>query len=597
MAHRNLLRRLQHATPVWAWLLAILLLAGFTSPAQGKGGKRQRKPGAATKASTKPNFDLGGWLHEARLATHSTSVGQANRGRLQGREKMDLKGRSWRFLPAIRQRGTYYGTFALVRLLEDASEAVAAEFPGALLEIGNIGRADGGPVTQSKSHQTGRDVDIAFFALDRKGRSRPTGRMLRYDANLRAGPHSFDVARNWALVKALIQSERTVVQWLFVSSPIRTALLKHARQQQEPQKLIRLAGAVLHQPGDSAAHADHMHIRIFCSDWDRSCGCRDYGPERSSLARDNFLLHERLQRLNRRARKGLTSERLAALETLIQLPEVDLHALVEDLLCDRAPEVVARAVRLLPRVRLGREDETLARKLSCAGSLDALYVLFKPVATYQHKRVWGAARKLLTEQSCLEPKTSSAVDGRDLPELCALAAQALGYSRTLADGLLLVPLLEARNRTLRRRALRGLETLYVTRQPVVPPEGELDETVPRAQRWRTFVESQHKLKWARQAAAQMQRQGFAVVKRMIRKENAAELLRAVKADHPVSFTAQIALARINDMEWFRPLKAKAAHARFSALTPATQVEDAPPQTARAVKTAKTRRLPALPTLD
>jgi len=579
------------------WALSLVLLITFASPVEARKRKRRKKRDrVAAKAPAGPNFDLGGWFHEARLASRSTSIGQANRGQLVRSEKMDLKGRSWRFLPAIRQRGTYYGKPALVQLLEHAGDAVAAEFPGAIVEIGNAGRADGGPIVQSKSHQGGRDVDLVFFALDRKGRSRATGRMLRFNADLKAGPYSLDVGRNWALVKALVTSEDPVVQWIFVSRPIRAALLLHARQAKEPRKVIRLAGAILHQPGDSAPHSDHMHVRIFCSDWDRAAGCRDYGPDRSSLIRDDWLLEERLLLLGRRARHGLTKERLASLNALLQLPGVDVATIVDDLLCDAKSTIVARAVSLLPRLRSDKEDETLSRKLTCAPNIDTLYVLFKPVATYQHRRVWKVARKILTEQTCRAPKPDEATGSKNLPELCALAAQALGYSRTLSDGLLLTPLLESKNRAIRKRALRGLQTLYTTRVPVVPPDGELDETIPRAERWSKFVEAQHKLKWARQAATQLQRQGFAVNDRLMRKENAPELLRAVKSNQPISFTAQIVLARFNDLEWLRPLKAKAAYARFSALVPPATIEVAP-QTAKPAKATKNRKLPELPTLD
>jgi hypothetical protein len=36
----------------------------------------------------------------------------------------------------------------------------------------------------------------------------------------------------------------------------------------------------LHQPGDSAPHDDHLHLRIYCSQNDRPLGCVDRGPVR-----------------------------------------------------------------------------------------------------------------------------------------------------------------------------------------------------------------------------------------------------------------------------------------------------------------------------
>lgn len=594
--HRQSLRPL----PAMVWLLTLMVFTTLASSAQCKSRKktkhRKRQSAVAAALPTGPNFDLRDWLHEARLSTRSTSIGQANRGHLHRGEKMDLKGRAWRFLPATAQRATQHGTLPLIRLLHNVGDSVATSFPGSIIELGNVGLANGGPITQSKSHQAGRDVDIVFFALDAKGRSRSTGRMLKFDADLKAGRYTLDLERNWALVKALVESKEPVVQWAFVAGHIRKALLEYARQQKEPNKIIRLASAIMHQPGDSSAHADHMHVRIFCSDWDRACGCRDYGPDRSTIVRDNSLLDERLERLNRLARKGLTKERLSALEALVQLPEANLASLVDDLLCNFDPAVVSRALRLAPRVHGGKADEAIARKLQCAPNPDSLYVLFKPVATYQHKSVWKAARKVVSGDACLDPTSAPGPTETHLAELCGLATRALGYSRTLKDGLLLAPLLESKSRVVKRGALKGLQNLYVTREPISPAADEVPEEGTREARWSQFVKRHHQEKWATQAVAQMQRQGFVVDQRLTRKRNTTELLRALQAGDPLSFTAQIALARAYNVEWLRPLKSKAAHARLSAILPAATEADAPesPPTA---DTAKNRKLPDLPILD
>jgi hypothetical protein len=34
----------------------------------------------------------------------------------------------------------------------------------------------------------------------------------------------------------------------------------------------------LKQPGDSAPHNDHMHVRVYCAETDRQFGCQDLGP-------------------------------------------------------------------------------------------------------------------------------------------------------------------------------------------------------------------------------------------------------------------------------------------------------------------------------
>ena len=50
-------------------------------------------------------------------------------------------------------------------------------------------------------------------------------------------------------------------------------LIEHARAAGEPAQLVWQAQNVLHQPGDSAPHDDHFHLRIACSDPEAAAGC------------------------------------------------------------------------------------------------------------------------------------------------------------------------------------------------------------------------------------------------------------------------------------------------------------------------------------
>lgn len=122
----------------------------------------------------------------------------------------------------------------------------------------------------------------------------PADAMPRYGADLRArpappdprvhygpfSPRRFDVKRNWALVRALVQDARVDVQYLFCHAQLRQRLLEHAQSIGEDPDVIDRAAALLHQPGDSMPHDDHLHLRIFCSSDDRPFGCVDRGPVR-----------------------------------------------------------------------------------------------------------------------------------------------------------------------------------------------------------------------------------------------------------------------------------------------------------------------------
>ena len=97
------------------------------------------------------------------------------------------------------------------------------------------------------------------------------------------GPFStrfYDVRRNWALVRALLEEPGIEIQYLFIHARLRERLLAWAAEEGEDPALLERAEAILHQPGDSAPHDDHLHVRIFCAESDRALGCRDVGPVR-----------------------------------------------------------------------------------------------------------------------------------------------------------------------------------------------------------------------------------------------------------------------------------------------------------------------------
>lgn len=187
------------------------------------------------------------------------------------------------------QRGFTWGTAELVALLHDSARAVQREAGGATMAVGNLSRPGGGDIPQSVSHNSGRDADIAFFALNTTGGSVRLSRMVHFDDRGAAVTGDgtalhFDVARNWALVRSLLSHPAVVVQWVFVSAALRNMLLDHALRRGEPELLQERARRVMVQPSDSARHADHFHVRIACPQDDRP-RCVN-GPGRTKMARD-----------------------------------------------------------------------------------------------------------------------------------------------------------------------------------------------------------------------------------------------------------------------------------------------------------------------
>lgn len=213
---------------------------------------------------------------EPRPASRSASFGRASRGWLKGGVPL-VDGASARVLPRRhKERCLHYGTERLVRALARAGAEVQARYEDSPpLGVGDLSRAAGGPIPPySRSHQSGRDADLAFYVLE-QGRSVPADDLVRIGPSLKDpdGRLVFDVARNWRLVEALLSDDTIEVRWLFVSEPLKRALLDEAKRRGAAQAMLEKAAQVLHQPSDAPPHDDHFHLRIGCAPGERQSGC------------------------------------------------------------------------------------------------------------------------------------------------------------------------------------------------------------------------------------------------------------------------------------------------------------------------------------
>ena len=66
---------------------------------------------------------------------------------------------------------------------------------------------------------------------------------------------------------------------MFVSRPVESQLVEHARAIGEPDELVWRAEVVLAQPSDSTPHDDHFHVRLACTPTEAVAGCEG-GPRR-----------------------------------------------------------------------------------------------------------------------------------------------------------------------------------------------------------------------------------------------------------------------------------------------------------------------------
>jgi penicillin-insensitive murein endopeptidase len=225
----------------------------------------------------------------------SVSVGAFTQGALRRGARLPGSGKGYLVPRLWLDRGAQFTTDEFSAALQRVARRVAREHPGAILGIADLSLRGGGDSNLHRSHENGRDADLLFYAVDANGKALCPGNcMPRYDRGFHArAPRategvvfdpvvqsSFDVTRNWALVRALLEDPEIEVQYLFCRDYLRHALLTHARRIGEPDELIERAEALLRQPGDSLPHDDHLHVRIYCAPGDRALGCRDQGPLR-----------------------------------------------------------------------------------------------------------------------------------------------------------------------------------------------------------------------------------------------------------------------------------------------------------------------------
>ena len=254
------------------------------------GSSRERRdttrlllPGAALVAAalTLPSDAAG----QPGAAVGSISCGAVNRGALASGRAIADEGPGFVTPEPWRSRGLRFGTDEMVGLIERAARAVMHRHPGVPLAVADLSAERGGPVARHRSHQSGRDVDLVFYAIDRAGEPMANdGHMPLFGVDGRAisadSPEPvaeirerfFDLGRNWALVQALATDPDVRVERIFVSRRIRDWLLAYATAAGVDEAVRARVRSVMSVPIGVEGHNDHMHVRIGCSADDAAAG-------------------------------------------------------------------------------------------------------------------------------------------------------------------------------------------------------------------------------------------------------------------------------------------------------------------------------------
>jgi len=222
----------------------------------------------------------------------SVSTGTVNEGRVRNPQRMPLAGRGWRVPPRWERRKFHYGTDELIAAVQRAAGRVRSHHHRATLGVADFSRKTGGRSIWHRSHHAGRDVDLLFYTMTAKGRPMPPLRegMVKFDGQGKPVANDekpypdddwqarrFDARRNWQLLEAFFTDASVRVQWVFVSDEIKDHLLQWAQRHDRAAWLVEYARTVMRQPGDSAPHDDHFHVRVYCTRSDRFHGCQDSG--------------------------------------------------------------------------------------------------------------------------------------------------------------------------------------------------------------------------------------------------------------------------------------------------------------------------------
>ena len=160
-----------------------------------------------------------------------------------------------------------FGHPALVKMLRRNARDIARAVRGSVMLVGDLSAKSGGALAGHRSHQTGRDVDVAFYARDAKGRRVKMTRFVAFGRDGKAKDGSglvFDDHRNWLLIEAWIKDHRAGLSHIFVSTPLRNRLLAFGRSKKRRAKHVDAALKLLKQPRRASMHDDHFHLRIAC---------------------------------------------------------------------------------------------------------------------------------------------------------------------------------------------------------------------------------------------------------------------------------------------------------------------------------------------
>ena len=261
------------------FVVAALALVALTSVAssalaaphghhgRARPGRRAALETASTRAPRESTVPLAKVDKPASRVEKADSVGSPNEGHLEGGVHLDMTRPYFRVVPMYTSGDVRWGLPTMISMIDRAARTVNKRYPGSVLDVGDISQKGGGDVSRHHSHESGRDADLGFYAVDAKGKQLHHHGLIKFDASLESPTvpgARFDLPRNWLLVEQMLTDPAARVSHLFIAEPLRQKLLGYARARGVSRALLDRAQVALMQPTQSLPHDDHFHVRISC---------------------------------------------------------------------------------------------------------------------------------------------------------------------------------------------------------------------------------------------------------------------------------------------------------------------------------------------
>lgn len=486
------------------------------------------------------------------LPTGTISMGDTGRGRLVSGRAMRIRGAHYAFFPHIAERGMQHGTDEMQGLLQRASEAVARQYRHSLLRVGNIALQVGGRSQWHASHQTGRDVDFAFYVTDAKGQPQDTDNYVKLNRRGRSadGAWFFDDARNLALVTAMVQDERAPVQWIFVYKWLKKRLIARAERDGLDAELIRRLNEVMRQPSDSAPHDDHFHVRIYCSLQDRSYGCLNREPYRDWVDMQDDAWEQHVSRVASvldLESAALRLRAVALLETIRATPAVP--RLVEGL-GDESTDVRRAALQAIETIADPVAGPGLLRHMATVQDADWAMSIFEVYQALRPDDMAAVARRMILQPATL---LHAKVVRHGLGPLQVAAAEILAVGGGKADVPALLSLLSSRAPEARQAAHDALSIVTNQRIRGNPASRSAKEYKRVARSWHGFWRKSSGQSWLQWMRTGFRSHGVRLSKGALSQQDLPRLVRAIRHANPVvSENARRVLTHLTGHEYRPP---------------------------------------------